>query len=143
MNPTPPRNPPLRPVIRSQADLERVWRDLMEPLGFSGHSTWMMLVDADDRPLPRLTQVEDCDRVPEPEMLTGFAELAGHLLEEVAPGGRCALLRSRPGAGVTDVDRAWARGLVEACRELGVATDVVHLATDVDLVPLPLDALAA
>ncbi|QCW49241.1 hypothetical protein FE634_00290 [Nocardioides dongxiaopingii] len=141
MDPTPP--PPHRPVIRSQADLERAWRHLVEPLGFSAHSTWMMLIDAEDHPLPQLTQVEDCDRVPEPEVLTGFAELAAHLLDDVAPGGRWAFLRSRPGAGVTDVDRAWARGLVEACRELGVPTEVVHLATDVDLLPLPLDSLAA
>ncbi|MDO9455176.1 hypothetical protein [Nocardioides sp.] len=134
---------PFRPSIRTQADLEHAWRHLMEPLGFSRSSVWMMLLDADDRPLPQLTEVEDCHRPPEPEVLAGFAELAGTLVDDVAPGGRWAFLLTRPGgATVTDLDRAWANGLVRACRAAGVRTEVVHLATDVDLLPLPYDALS-
>ncbi|WP_148616069.1 hypothetical protein [Nocardioides rubriscoriae] len=133
---------PFNPTIRTQADLERAWRTLMEPLGFSHSRVWMMLLDADDHPLPQLTEVEDWDRPPEPAQLEGFAELTRALLEHLAPGGRWAFLLARPGgAGVTALDRAWAHGLVTACRAAGVRTEVVHLATDVDLLPLPYDAL--
>ncbi|MFB9315323.1 hypothetical protein [Nocardioides plantarum] len=134
---------PFRPTIRTQADLERAWRHLMEPLGFSRSSVWLMLLDADDRPLPGLTEVEGCDEAPDPDLLAGFADLTRTLLDDLAPAGRWAFLLSRPGGtGVTEVDRAWAHGLVRACREAGVRTEVVHLATDVDLVPLPYDALS-
>ena len=134
---------PFHPTIRTQADLERAWRFLMEPLGFSRTSVRMMLLDADDQPHSRLTEIEDCVGPPEPEGLAGFAEVARLLLADLAPGGRWAFLRSRPGGStVTPDDRAWARGLVEACRAAGVPTEVVHLATDCDVVPLPWDALA-
>ncbi len=143
MTPNQPREP-FRPTIRTQADLERAWRHLLGPLGFSGSSTWMLLVGADDRLLPQLTQVEDCDRPPEPEVLDGFAEVARTLLGDLDPGGRWALLRSRPGAGgPSELDRAWAQGLLAALRARGVPTEVMHLATDVDVVPLPYDALVA
>ncbi len=132
-----------RPTIRTQADLERAWRHLMEPLGFSGCSVWMLLVDADDHPVPQVTQIEDCDAPPGADQLTDFADLARGLLDEIAPGGRWAFLRSRPGgSGVTDLDRSWARALLDACRDRDVPTEVMHLATDVDVVPLPYDELA-
>lgn len=134
---------PFRPTIRTQADLERAWRHLMQPLGFSRSTLWMLLLDADDRPLPQLVELEDCPARPEPEALEGLAEMASIVLAD-HPGGRWAFLRSRPGgATVTDTDRAWAHGLLAACRAAGVPTDVVHLATDVDVVPLPYDALGS
>ena len=34
-----------RPTVRTQAELERVWRHLMEPLGFGGHSLWLMVIE--------------------------------------------------------------------------------------------------
>ena len=48
-----------RPIIHAQADLEDAWRTLMEPLGFSRRSLWLMFIDADDRPMPQLTEIED------------------------------------------------------------------------------------
>jgi hypothetical protein len=133
-----------RPTLRTQADLEQTWRRLMEPLGFSGSSIWMLLVGPDDRPFPQITQIEECDAPPTPDQLAGFAEMVRDLLGDVAPpGGRWAFLRSRPGGpGVTDLDRAWARALLDACRDRDVPTEVMHLATDVDVVPLPYDELA-
>jgi hypothetical protein len=138
-----PVREPYRPTIRTQADLRRTWAFLMRPLGFSGSSIWMLLLDADGRPHPRLVQLEDCPVRPDPDHLQGLAALARTLLDDVKPGGRWAFLRSRPGsASVTPTDRTWARGILEACRAAGVPTEVVHLATDVDVVPLPYDDLA-
>lgn len=138
-----PISEPLRPVLAHQADLEHTWRHLLQPLGFTERSLWLMLVDAEHRPLPMLTEVGECAARPDADLLASFADLAGRIVDEQVPGGSLALLLSRPGAGgPTDDDRAWAHGLVTSCRAVGVRAEVVHLATDVDVVPLPLDALS-
>ncbi len=141
---TEPSKLPFRPVIRTQADLERAWRHLMEPLGFGGNSVWLMMIGADGRPLPQLTQIEDADEPPSPEQAAGFAAMLRTLLDDVAPGGRWAFLRSRPGrSDVRADDRAWAQTLLGACHAADVPVDVMHLATDDDLRPLVADDLAA
>lgn len=128
------------PTIRTQADLEQTWRHLMEPLGFGGHSLWFMFIGADDRPYPGLTEVTDSEEVPAPDELAALGEWLASLLPEVTPGGRIAFLLSRPGRdGVTARDRSFAAALYSATRGAGVATDVVHLATDVAVLPLPMD----
>ena len=50
---------PFRPTVRSQADLEAVWKHLMGPWGFGGHSVWMLVIDADDRPFPHITEITE------------------------------------------------------------------------------------
>jgi hypothetical protein len=128
------------PVIRSQQDLADVWSRLMRPLGFSRRSVWLMLIGADDRPIPHLTEIEQAEDPPDPAELQGMAEVISELATELAPGGRVAFLRSRPGApGVTADDRAWARALDDLGRLAGVPVDVVHRACDHDLVPVPRD----
>jgi hypothetical protein len=134
--------PPTR--IRTQSDLHDAWRQLMEPLGFSGHSVWLMLIEADDRTVPHLTQIEDAQQPPGPVQREGFAEMLRSLVDDLVPGGRVAFLRSRPGGGgLTPDDRAWARGLYETGRQAGVEVEVVHRACDVDLVPVPMDEALA
>jgi hypothetical protein len=129
-----------RPTIRSQQDLEDAWRHLMGPLGFSGPSFWLMLIAADDRPFPHLTQIEEADRLPTPVVMDRFAEMVREIRTEFAPGGRIAFLRTRPGSGgLTPNDKAWAEALYEIGRRSGVPTDVVHRACDHDLVPVPMD----
>jgi hypothetical protein len=135
---------PFRPLIRTQADLEHAWRHLMEPLGFSGHSIWMMLVDGDDRPIPQLNEIEDAVEPPEPGEVDGLAELLRRLHADVAPQARFAFLRSRPGGGgINPDDRGWAHALYDAARRARVPIEVVHLATDHDLVPIPMDDFLA
>ena len=133
-----------QPTIRSQSDLQDAWSTLMKPLGFSRHSVWMMLIDADDQPVPHLTEIEEAVHPPEGEDLTRFAEMLRMLHEEFVPDGRFAFLRSRPGAGgVTEADRAWACALYDAGRIAGVQVEVVHRACDIDLVPVPMDEVLA
>lgn len=129
-----------RPTIRTQSDLERTWRHLMEPLGFGGHSLWFMLIGADDRPYPGLTEIEDCAEAPTADELASLGELLATVLPDVAPGGRVAFLLSRPGRdGVTARDRELAAAIYAVFVAAGVPTEVVHLANDVSLVPLPMD----
>lgn len=109
---------PYRPTIRTQAELERVWRHLMQPLGFGRRSVWLLQVAADRRPTSMITEITECDERPDTEMCTGLAGILEQL-DAAEPGGSFAFLVSRPGRGV----------------------DVVHLATDHDVVPLPLDEI--
>jgi hypothetical protein len=129
------------PVLTTQVELERAWRQLMGPWSFGGHSVWMMLV-VDDRPLPHLTEIAEAEDPPDGEQVDGLAEILLMLDREVAPGARVAFLRSRPGRDViTDTDRAWATGLYAAARRAGVPCEVVHLATRGAIRPIPADVV--
>ena len=66
--------------------------------------------------------------------------MLGDLLEHVDPAGRWALLLSRPGAHPTDeADRAWAGALYATVRSRSIAHDTIHLASDTEIMPVPLD----
>lgn len=131
---------PQETVIRSQADLERTWRTLMEPLGFGSECVWLMLIGPDDRPVPQLLEIEECDVPPSGEAVARLARFLQEVGEQLGTDLRCAFLRTRPGhAGTTPDDRAWARGLYAAGRRAGLPVETVHRACDVDLVPLPMD----
>jgi hypothetical protein len=130
---------PYRPVIRNQAELEVAWRHLIRPLGFDRRRLWLLMIDADNRPVPAMTEVTDLPQTPDDETTDGLGQVLGHL---PPPGeyGRWALLLSRPGAHATDEsDRLWAGALYDTLRRHGIPHDVVHLATDSKIVPIPLD----
>lgn len=128
-----------RPTVRTQAELEQTWRDLMSPLGFSRESLWFLLLDESGTALPQLTEIEDAGTPPTAEEAMSMASF----LCELHPGPtRVAFLRTRPGRGGPGArDRAWAAVLYDACRAVGLPCEVVHLATDADVHPLPWDAL--
>lgn len=129
----PPLLPPDRmPPVRSQADLHRLWRSLMGPLGFARSALWTVLLDADGRVLPAVQEMTDRPERPDPNLLTMLLDLQATLLTEHAgTGGRVAFLLVRPGAGwLRDEDRAWASGLLTAAHAVGVPCEPVHLATD-------------
>jgi hypothetical protein len=133
-----------RTLVRSQADLEAVWKVLMGRQtaggGFGGHSLWLLLIDSDDVPAPQVIEITDAVEPPDDFMVSSLAVFLEHLSED-AP--RFAFLRSRPGhGGLTAEDRAWARSLYEAGRRAGVPLEVVHRACDHDLVAVPMDEVA-
>jgi hypothetical protein len=131
--------PPL-PTIRTQADVEQMWRRLMSPLGFRSCSLWMVVIQG-ERPVPQITEIVELDGPPDDEVVDSFAAVLGPL---ASPGARFALLRSRPGGGRPDVDdRAWARALYDAGRRAGARLEVVHLAHDHDVLPMTADDLMA
>lgn len=131
-----------RPRIVTQADLERLWRTLMQPLGFTDHSLWVMVLDTASRPVPQLTEITGLAAGPDRDGAGGLAAFLRDVVTELSPGGRLALLRTRPGRGrARPDDLAWAATLYEACATADLPTEVVHLATDDDVVPLPMDAV--
>jgi hypothetical protein len=125
-----------RPVIRTQSDLEELWRRLMSPLGFSSRSLWTVLVE-DERPLPQITEFTEMPEAPDDEI----AERLVEVLEDLAtPQISLAFLCSRPGAGRPDsTDLAWARTLYSVGNRAGVRLETIHLAHDHDVVPMPMD----
>jgi hypothetical protein len=131
---------PFRPVLRTQSDVEGMWRRLMTPLGFSSASLWMVVIDG-ERPVPRILEVVELGEPPDADETESFARV----LETLAgPDTRIALLRSRPGGGRPDAtDRAWARALYEAGRRAGARLEMIHLAHDHDVLPLTADDLMA
>lgn len=132
------------PIINTQADLEEAWRFLMGPLGFGGESLWLMFIRPDGIPIPQLSEIEDCAAPPPPGEAAGFADFLGHFASADEPGLRLAVLRTRPGSsGPTDRDRQWAAIVYDACRTANLPAEVVHLATDQDIYPLPWDALGS
>ncbi len=129
--------PPLLPLDRQPPitdphALFTYWRALMGPLGFSRPLLWLCFISADDRPTTFLTQIDELPEFPDDEpLLTNLMYVARKILDEEVDGGSLAVLLSRPGtAGMTDSDRAWARGLNAACQTAGVPMRPVHLATD-------------
>ena len=137
--------PKFRPTIRTQADLEKAWRRLMSPLGFSGYSVWMMVIEPNHQPVPQLTQIEDAELPPDASEQSALADFLRALADDaLAPGSRMAFLISRPGRnGAGERDRTWAARLYGACRQARLPCETVHLATDDILMPLPLDELDA
>src|SRR4029450_12469170 len=103
----------------------------MAPPGLGGHSLWLMFIEPDGRVLPQLTQIEDTVRPPTGDEEEVFAGFLGRLGDAPGPGGPAR--HARP----------WARSLYAASRAAGVETDVVHLAPDDPLVPLPMDEALA
>jgi hypothetical protein len=131
------------PIIRTQTDLERAWRQLMGPWGYGRHSLWLMVIQ-DDVPVPQLTEIDECVEPPDAELTESFAHLLGALAGDLGGDPRFAVLRTRPGTGaVTDDDRAWARCVYGAAATAEVGCEIVHLGTEGSIRPLPPDEVIA
>lgn len=131
-------------VVDDQVRLLRTWRHLLERERLTRPSLWLLLIDEHDHPLPGLVELEGCPEQPEPAELDSLVVMLRTLLDDLAPGGRVAVARSRPGSHPVDAtDRLWAAEIHAACRRGGVPSDLVHLAIPERIVPLPLDDLPA
>lgn len=130
-------------LIHSQADLEQVWRGLMEPLGFTRTSLWMVFVHPDGRPHKTLIEIPAPDSLVAPDPTAPeLLDLLDEWTTQHVPGGRVAFLRTRPGRGGLDrSDRLWAAALYAAAQVAGVPCEVVHAANNDRLLPVPLDEI--
>lgn len=131
--------------ITTQSDLEQTWRALMEPLGFTRTSLWVVFLHPDGRPHKTLIEVPAPSRMVAPDpSAPELQDLLEEWTTDQVPGGRVAFLRTRPGRGGLDrTDRLWAAALYTAARLAGVPCEVVHAANDERLLPVPLDELDA
>lgn len=130
------------PPIRTQEDLHRVWRMLMGPLGFGGHSLWVLLLDEDARATPALVQIEELPPLPDLRMREQLVRFLHHLVD--GSEGSVVFLLTRPGrTGITVGERRWARALGDVARRAGLQPWPVHRANDHELVVVAPDDLAA
>ena len=138
--------PPMRDIedldpIRTQADLERHWRMLMGPLGFSERLIWMQLLDRDGRCTPLITQIGELPRLPTGQDEDGLTQILEHFADDDAS---MVFLLTRPGRrGMSASDLAWARMVRNAARRAGMKVWPVHRANDDELVVCSPDDLAA
>ncbi len=128
--------------IRTQSDLHELWRALVQPLGWRRRELWSLVIDDDDEPVRQISQLVDLPGELDETASARLAMMMGELLADF-PGGRIALLWCRPGRGPSDTDRRTTARLYAALAAAQVATDVIHLAADDDIVPLPLDEVGA
>ncbi len=141
-----PDLPPLLPThewppLRTQADLHRQWRALMGPLGFGFRRLWLLFLEADDRRVNHITEIDDIPEEPREEEVDALMVLCAHV-QQGDRVGRVAILLSRPGRGALCAsDRRWGRALVEAARRAHVRLAPIHLANDDVVAPLAGDDL--
>ncbi|MDH2414538.1 hypothetical protein [Nocardioides sp. CER19] len=132
-----------RPVFRTQADVEKFWTTICHPLGWRTRELWVVLVDEDGEPFPSVHQISDLPQEPDAHDVGRLLDGCRGLLEEFDPGGSVATLLCRPGEQrLTASDREWVRALTGIARGSGVVLEVVHVASDAAITPVPMDAVA-
>src|SRR4051794_21273893 len=94
-------DPPFRPTIRTQAELEQLWGSAVSPAADGQHRLWLLRIDPDRRAVPRIVEITGAVDPPDPDddMTAGLVTLLRCLVED-EPGSSVAALRSRPGRGV-------------------------------------------
>ena len=132
-----------RPVLCTQADVAKFWTEICHPLGWARHDLWFVIVGADGRPLPVVQDVRDRPSQVDPEIVRGLVEVWRRVREELAPDGSIAVLLCRPGSSAVEAgDREWARAITAEAAAARVRLEVIHVASDVAITPLPLDEVA-
>lgn len=133
-----------RPSIQTSADLEAVWRRLIEPLGFGSRQIFAILMDRDGQVIPSIINIADCPAAPDGQMLVKLARSLRTALDDIDPDGSCALLWARPShAGTRSSDIAWSRAIIAAMSAHALGEWPVHTADDSVLRVMSLDDLAA
>ncbi|SFC60777.1 hypothetical protein SAMN04487968_108178 [Nocardioides terrae] len=130
-------------LLHSQADVEKFWTTICQPQGWRTPELWVVLVDAEGEPFPSVHHVPELPESPDRTTIDHLVHGCRRLLDELDAGGRVAMLLCRPGASaVTPFDKAWTRALVHGAHRVGVELEVVHVASDATIRPLPLDEVA-
>ncbi|VXC10878.1 conserved hypothetical protein [Aeromicrobium sp. 9AM] len=132
------------PDVHAPADLERVWRLLIEPLGFDSRQIFAIMLDRDGRVHPSIVNVTDCPAAPDGQMLVSLARSLRGVLDEADPDGSLALLWARPThAGTRTSDIQWVRAITAVVQAHSLGEWPIHTADDSVLRVMSPDDLAA
>jgi hypothetical protein len=132
------------PAVHTPADLERVWRRLIEPLGFGTRQIFAILLDRDGGVFRSIVNVTECPAAPDGQMLVSLARSLRTALDDADPDGSCAVLWARPShAGTRASDIEWARAITAAMSMHSLGDWPVHTADDSVLRVMSPDDLAA
>lgn len=126
-------------TLTSDADLTRIWRTIIDPLGWREHRLYLMFVDDRRNVLPQVVQIDD---VPAGIDRVGAQQLADCLAHLVGAQGvsSLAVLAVRPGrGGLDDTDRATCHHLYDAARQAGLRLELIHVGTATAITPAPMD----
>lgn len=122
---------PRGPDIHTLADLEGVWRQLIEPLGFGSRQIFVILLDRHGEVSSLIVNVAECPAAPDGRMLVNLASSLRTALDEIDPDGSCAILWARPThAGTRASDIVWIRAITAAMAMQSLGTWPVHTADD-------------
>jgi hypothetical protein len=120
------------PPIRSVSDLDRWWRSVKGPWGFSRPQIWCAVLGPGGELTPILIKVEDCPDRPDPDMIGYLFERLAAMVEDQVPGGSVAVMFARPGGDDhREDDRRWARHLDACGRRAPFDVWPVFLANDI------------
>lgn len=128
---------PWQPQLTGPGEIQMFWRRLVRPLGRRQDMLYVVLVDADDRPIPILNEIEHPPPLLEGEAAQGFGSVIRQTIDDLLPGGRVALLYHRPGHGVTDADRETAASYYAVLEAFGIPHETIYLATESRISALP------
>jgi hypothetical protein len=146
MEPHPDTVPDLAAVkaapVHDQADLERLWRALVGDPGFGVRSLWVLFLDEDGVAAPVIPQIDEIPVEPSAEGVAGLVGMLGDVRRQACPGASVALLLARPGRGIDETDRVWARALEAGAASAGLPLWPTHVATDLELRVVAPDDLA-
>ena len=132
------------PRVRTAADLEAVWRRLIEPLGFGSRQIFAIMLSRDGEVFPSIVNVTDCPSAPDELMLENLASGLREGLDAMDAQGSCAVFWARPTPGGTRAtDVAWARALGAAMAKYSLGDWPIHVADDFVLRVVTPDDLAA
>jgi len=132
------------PDVHTPADLEAIWRRLIEPLGFSSRQIFAIMLDREGRVHPSIVNVTDCPAAPDGQMLVHLARSLRTVLDEADPDGSIAILWARPThAGTRASDIQWVRAITAVTRVHSLGDWPIHTADDSVLRVMAPDDLAA
>ncbi|MEV7395945.1 hypothetical protein [Aeromicrobium sp. NPDC092404] len=132
------------PDVHSAADLEALWRRLIEPLGFGSRQIFAVILGHDGRVHPSIVNVTDCPAAPDGQMLVSLARSLRTVLDESEPEGSVAMLWARPThAGTRASDIQWIRAITAVTQVHALGSWPLHTADDAVLRVMSPDDLAA
>lgn len=95
----------------------------------SGRELWILFLDADSRPLPTITVIDDTPEVPEDELVANLFWVLEKAMAEAAQDGSVAFVLHRNGdATATTSDRTWAASLQEVGASASITVRGTYLA---------------
>ncbi len=131
-------------TIRSQADLQRMWELLMQPLGFRSTSLWVTFVGSDQRPTRLLVEITESESLPSLPEVANLFDVLQQIIDEDPDDLTVAFLITHPGRdGTTEFDRQLSARLLAGAHDSGISLLPIHVADDVAVRAVTPDDLAA
>jgi hypothetical protein len=132
------------PPVRSMADLDRFWRMIKGPWGFSVPQLFCAVFTSSGDVTPIIINIDDCADGPDTESIGNLFHVLTRVVDENAAGGSVAMMFARPGTdGIEERDRQWARELTTSGQHAAIDVWPVYLGDDDRVRVVAPDDLAA